>query len=102
MDLTQVPPPAPKGPYRYYSDVPWLRKSGTNTVFLVAHLLTCGCLPLLLLTCIMLVTGDIYYNDVDVQGNLKTWSFANKVVAVLLLLFNVILFGATAISVLLS
>jgi hypothetical protein len=100
MDATQTPPPAPKGRYRSYADVPWLRKSGTNTAFILIHLLTCGCVPLLLLTCIILVTGDVYYNRRDREGNLEAWSMANKVVAMLILLFNVVLVGAAFVATL--
>lgn len=79
-------PPAPfqqeKGPpYQNYSNVPYLRLSGTNTVFILIHILSGGTIPLLLITCIVLVTGNVYYNRHDEQGNLKVWSTANKVIA---------------------
>lgn len=53
-------------------------------------MLTCGFIPLTLWTCINLMTGDVYYNQKDADGYLKTWSNANKVVAVLIVIFNVI------------
>ena len=57
--------------YRNYMGVPWYRKSGTNTGFILGHLLTCGVVPLLILTCIVLVTGNVYYHQADKTGSLK-------------------------------
>jgi len=39
----------------------------------------------LLSVCIIVLTGDIYYNEFDAQGNIKKWGIANKVVAALIL-----------------
>jgi len=72
--------------YSDYRDVPWIRKPGTNSVFLVLHVLTLGFMPLIIVTCLVLVTGDIYYNKTDADGTLKVWSTANKVIAFLLLI----------------
>ena len=85
--------------YSAYKDVPWLRKSGTNSVFLILHVLTLGFLPLLLITCIVLVTGEIYYKQSESNGTLKTWSKANKVVAFLLLLAPLILIGVVIATI---
>jgi hypothetical protein len=81
-----------------YRRVPWLRKSGTNTMFILLHLLTLGFLPLLVVTCIVLATGDIYYNKLETDGTLKTWSMANKVVAWLLLAPWILIFAAFVVA----
>jgi hypothetical protein len=69
-----------------YRRIPWLRKSGTNSMFILLHVLTLGTVPFLLITCIVLATGNIYYNKLGPDGTLMKWSTANKVVAWLLLL----------------
>lgn len=79
---------------RAYSELPWYRKSGVNSVLMILHFLTCGFLPLLLITCLALVTGKIYYNEVDEQGKLKSWSVANKILAYALLLIPLLFIGA--------
>jgi hypothetical protein len=85
--------------YANYKDVPWLRRSGTNTAFLVLHLLTFGTLPFLLITCLVLLTGDVYYNKTDSDGTLAVWSKANKVIAFLLLLAPLILIGVVVATI---
>ncbi len=81
-----------------YRRVPWLRKSGTNTMFILLHLLTLGTVPLLIVTCIVLATGDIYYNKLAPDGTLKKWSTANKVVAWLLLAPWILIVGAFVVG----
>lgn len=54
--------------------------------------LCCG--PFILAVCISLLTGDVYYNSYDENGRLKRWSFANKVVAVVILVLQVVYLGA--------
>jgi len=88
MPKEPKPPEPPK--YVNYSDVPWYRRSRTNSAFLVCHVLTCGLLPLILWVCINLLTGDIYYNRRDDRGHLATWSNANKVAAVVILLLSLV------------
>ena len=39
----------------------------------------------LLIVCIVVVTGKVYFDKLDNNGQLKTWGAANKVVAVLIL-----------------
>ena len=78
--------------YMLYEEVPWYRRSGVNSVFILVHILTCGCVPLILWTCVNLVTGDIYYKKKDAAGLLETWGFANRVVAIAILLVNAIVF----------
>jgi len=60
---------------------------------ILIHILTCGCVPVLLIPCIILVTGDVYYNRRDERGNLKKWSIANKVIAIVILVVNLLILG---------
>jgi len=39
----------------------------------------------LLVVCVVVLTGDIYYDAFDAQGQPKTWGVGNKVVAVLII-----------------
>jgi hypothetical protein len=73
--------------YFDYASVPWLRRSSTNSGLLILHVVTLGCVPFLL------VTGDIYYDEVGDDGTLKVWSGANRVIAYLLLLAPLVLIG---------
>lgn len=85
--------------YSEYASVPWLRRSGTNSAFMVLHVLTFGVLPLLLITCIIFATGDIYYNQIESSGTLKTWSKANKVIVFALLLAPLVLIGVVIATI---
>jgi Na+/H+ antiporter NhaC len=84
--------------YTNYYDVPEIRRSGTHNIFMCVHLITLCILPLLLITCITLMTGDIYYKEKDAHGNLKAWSRANKFVAFFMLLPPVLLIGAVLVA----
>ncbi len=53
----------------------------------------------MIVTCIVLVTGDIYYDQIEPSGKLKTWSNANKIIAFLILLGPLILFGTVALTI---
>lgn len=64
--------------YQNYSIVPWYRKSGTNSWFILLGLFIP---PFIWVVAYMLATGDVFYNKTDNVGNLKKWSVANKVVA---------------------
>jgi hypothetical protein len=68
-------------------------------MFLLLHVVTLGLLPLLLMTCLVLVTGDIYYNKTGRDGTLKVWSGANKVIAFLLLLPPLIILGVVVATI---
>ena len=90
------PPPgvyAPPGPGAYgpggrvplqmrYEDVPWFRKNGINSAFVLLGI----CFPPLLWTvCVIVLTGPVYMDAYDEHGQLKQWGVANKVVAVILI-----------------
>jgi hypothetical protein len=82
-----------------YADLLWYRKSGPNNVLMLVHVLSLGFIPLLLVTCCALVTGNIYYDKVDDQGHLKAWSGANRVVAFLFLIFSLLLIGVVVLTI---
>ena len=76
--------------YNTYAEVPWYRKSSANSLFILVGFFFP---PLIWLVCILLVTGKIYYNKPDAQGNLKTWSVANKIVAFIFLFVQLAFFA---------
>lgn len=81
-------------PYRDYSEVPWYRKSSSNTLLILLSFLTFGFVPGVLIVCIIVLTGDVYLDRRDKDGNLERWSWGNKVVAVILLFFNIMYLAA--------
>ena len=68
-------------------------------MLIVLHLLTVGMVPFLLVTCIMLATGDIYYDEQLSDGKLKTWSTANKAVAWILLIPPLLFMTALLVAI---
>jgi hypothetical protein len=78
--------------YHSYSEVPWYRRSGVNTAFIVIGVGSRGVIPLTLVSCLLVLTGEIYYKKPDKDGNLHTWSKGNKVAAVIILAANIALF----------
>jgi len=65
-----------------YEDVPWFRKNGINSAFVLLGI----CFPPLLWTvCVIVLTGPVYMDAYDEHGQLKQWGVANKVVAVILI-----------------
>ena len=83
-------PAAPTG-YADYQNVPWYRRSSWNTFFIIAGFATKGYIPLVLVTCILVLTGDIYFNERDAEGRLKTWGRGNRYIAVFLLVMNALI-----------
>ena len=71
-----------------YAQVPWYRRSSVNTAFIIIGFLTKGYLPLALVTCVLVLTGDVYYKEKDQHGALRKWSKANKFAAIILLALN--------------
>ena len=85
------PTSAPKpGQFYSYDEVPFLRRSEINSLFVIFGLFT-GIT--LILPVIMLLSGDIFYNKTNPDGTLRKWSFANKVVAVIFLLLWLVMFA---------
>lgn len=70
-------------PYEYldYSQVPWYRQGHVNNIFVA--LSRFGCFPLAVITCVSLLTGDVYYDQKGSDGKLRTWSVVNKIWAFL-------------------
>jgi len=65
-----------------YDAIPWYRKSSyVSPITLLG--LCCG--PAILVVCIIVLTGDVYYDKRDGAGNLKKWGAANKVAAIIIL-----------------
>jgi hypothetical protein len=78
--------PHQRGPdYRHYQDVPWYRRSNVNSALVLTHCLTLGLLPLGLVTCAVVLTGQVYYRKKDEGGYLRKWGPANKIAAIVLL-----------------
>ena len=73
--------------YTRYEDVPWYRRSGpVGTITFLG--LFFG--PAILLSCIVALTGDIYTKKKDESGKLITWSFGNKIAAVIILVIQIV------------
>jgi hypothetical protein len=73
-----------------YGAVPWYRRSSWMSVMLLLGFLICS--PLMLAACIICLTGNVYYSKFNEDGSLATWSVANKVAAVIILLLWCFLF----------
>jgi hypothetical protein len=71
--------------YKTYEDVPWYRREPGTLVLLLALL---GCSPIILALCVIALTGDVYKNSYDKDGNLQVWGSGNKVAAVFILLIQ--------------
>jgi len=73
--------------YERYEDVPWYRRSGpVGTITFLGIFLS----PAILFACIVALTGDVYTKKKDPSGKLITWSFGNKVAAVIILIVQVV------------
>jgi len=79
-----------------YSNLPWYRKSAY--VSWITALGLC-CSPAILAVCIIVLTGEVYYNQMDATGNLKKWGYANKVVALIILAFQVLFYAVQIVAV---
>lgn len=85
--------------YQNYNSVPWYRKSGISSWFVLLGLFS----PSLWIVMYALITGDIYYKEARQDGNLKKWSVANKLVAWIFLIPNmliIIFFLSIALAIL--
>jgi len=75
-----------------YQQLPWYRKSPYVSIFVVLGLC---CSPAILAVCIIVLTGEVYYNQPDpASGGLKKWSYANKVVAFIILAIQILAIAA--------
>jgi hypothetical protein len=97
----------PAGPTSYTA-VPMLRRNGFCSGVLIAHLAVMffgRCIPFLsllgifttigvIVVCVVVLTGPVYYDKRKKDGTLKQWSKGNKVAAVILLVLFVGGYGA--------
>lgn len=67
--------------YSEYSEVPFYRRSGFGSALVLSSILGLPGVPVVVL---ILLTGDIYYDQRDANRKLKTWSKANKYAAMFL------------------
>ena len=74
--------------YSTYDEVPWYRREPGALIFLAALL----CTPVIIALCIICLTGDVYKNSYDKQGNLQVWGIGNKVAAVLILVIQTLVY----------
>jgi hypothetical protein len=73
--------------YERYEDVPYFRRSGpVGTITFLG--LFFG--PAILVAGIIALTGDVYTNKKDQSGKLITWSFWNKIAAVIILIIQIV------------
>ena len=74
--------PAPETGVSDYTRLPWFRKSGIMSILTAVSVFT-WCIPVagaipILIVCIALATGDIYYCRQASDGGLRTWHRANR------------------------
>ena len=90
-EAPQTTPLSPVEIAQQYSTLPWYRKSSYVSPI---TLLGLCCSPAILAVCIIVLTGDVYYNQTDAAGNLKKWGFANKIAAIVILVLQILFFSA--------
>ncbi len=73
--------------YASYLQVPWYRRSSIVGAITFLGLV---CSPAILFSCFIVLTGDVYSDKIDENGQLKKWSFGNKVAAVIILIIQVV------------
>ena len=72
--------------YTSYANVPWYRRSGKMTAFVLIGFVLFP--PLLWIACIICLTGGVYYDRRRKDGSLARWAVGNKVAAVIILLIQ--------------
>jgi hypothetical protein len=73
--------------YERYEDVPWYRRSGpVGTITFLGLVFS----PAILFACIVALSGDVYTKKKDASGKLITWSFGNKIAAVIILVAQIV------------
>jgi hypothetical protein len=91
-----------------YEAVPWYRRNSFCSTICIAHvvvMLVGGCIPFLslfgtfttigvIVVCVVVLTGPVYDNKRRNDGSLATWSGANKIAGVILLVLFVGGYGA--------
>ena len=79
-----APKKSAAGRYLRYEDVPWYRRE-PGALAMIGVLL-CGVVTIAL--CIICLTGDIYKNKHDRNGQLEVWGVSNKIAAVVILVIQ--------------
>ena len=72
--------------YKNYNDVPWHRRSSSLSFMLIIGVVCCA--PLIWASCIICLTGNVYYKTFNDDGSLATWLFANKIASIIVLLIH--------------
>jgi hypothetical protein len=80
----EVPGKAAAGKYVKFEDVPWYRRE-PGALAMIGVLL-CGFVTIAL--CVICLTGDVYKNKYDRNGNLEVWGVSNKIAAVVILVIQ--------------
>lgn len=93
-DLSCRGNPSAKTVFTDISEVPWYRREDTATVSILFGFLLFP--PAVWATCLICLTGNIYKERTNKDGTLRTWSFGNKLAAVIVLFVS---FAYTAIMV---
>ena len=72
------------GKYQKFEDVPWYRREPGALAMI--GVLFCGFVTIVL--CLICLTGDVYKNKYDRNGNLEVWGISNKIAAVVILVIQ--------------
>jgi hypothetical protein len=79
-----------------YQQLAWYRKSPYVSVFVLLGLC---CSPALLAVCVIVLTGEVYYNQPDASsGGLKKWGYANKLAAFIILAIQVLVITGNIVA----
>lgn len=77
-----------------YAALPWYRKSSYVSPMTLVGLF-CG--TMILVVCVIVLSGDVYYHTRDEAGQFRKWGQGNKIAAVVILAmqlwFTLYLFG---------
>ena len=78
--------------YSDYCEVPWFRRSSIVSAMTWGGVLLFP--PLIVVACIICITGDVYYNAFTKDGSLKKRSVADKVAAIIILIIASVIWYA--------
>jgi len=71
----------------FYAPLPWYRKSTVCSILLIVGILVFR--PLVFIPVISCLTSPIYYREFDENGELATWSWGNRVAAIIFLVLAI-------------
>ena len=82
------PPVQASNRWLTYGEVPWHQKNGfVSAMGLIGFFL---CAPTLWIACIIVITGEVYMDEYDQNGNLKTYGIGQKILYVVLSILSAI------------